>query len=220
MLVGHVGIALIGKGLQPRLSLGTAIVAALLADLFLFAFVLLGIEHVDFRLTPAVAAYFTGTDVAFSHSLATSVLAGAAVGVIHLWRHADRPAALVLAAIVIAHWVLDVVSHRPLLPLAPGVFRYVGWNLSGMIGVSMGVEAVVWAGALALYVHDTRSVTSAGRYVFWGGVMALTFVWYANVAGRPPRSADDAPIEALILLGLAIGWGYWMNRARVMKTAS
>ena len=79
-------------------------------------------------------------------------------------------------------------------------------------------KATIWAAAVALYVSDSRSVTSAGRYVFWGGVASLTYVWYVNAFG-PPRGnpQQDAPIEGLSLMMLAIGWAYWMNRARAMK---
>jgi hypothetical protein len=82
----------------------------------------------------------------------------------------------------------------------------------------MAIEGAIWAGAVALYVSDSRSTNSAGRYVFWGGVASLTYVWYVNVFG-PPRGnpQEDAPIEGLILLLLAIGWAFWMNRAREMK---
>ena len=82
----------------------------------------------------------------------------------------------------------------------------------------MVVEAAIWIGALIMYVRDSRSVNSAGRYVFWGGITAWTYVWWANQAG-PPRRAEDAPIEMIIVLLMIVGWGYWMNRARTTVAA-
>jgi hypothetical protein len=221
MLVGHVAVALVAKGLQPRVSLGTAVVATLLADVMLFVFVLAGVEHVDFRSSAIPGEYFTGSDIVLSHSLAMSVLWGAAVAALGLLvgRRRDPAIAAVLIALAISHWVLDVISHRPFMPIAPGVREQIGWAaFTGIVPV-MVIEGLVWAGAVALYVSDSRSTTSAGRYVFWGGVASLTYVWYYN-AFLPPRiKPEEAPIEALILLLLAIGWAYWMDRARAMKTA-
>ena len=220
MLVGHVAVALVAKGLQPRVSLGTAVVATLLSDLLLFLFVLAGVEHVAFRSSTIPGEYFTGTDIALSHSLAMSLLWGAGVAAAALFaqRRRDFGVAGLIVAVAVSHWLLDVVSHRPFMPLAPGIREQIGWAaFTGIVPV-MVIEGLLWAGAVALYVSDSRSTSSAGRYVFWGGIAALTYVWYYN-AFLPPRiTPEEAPIEALILLLLAIGWAYWMNRARVMKT--
>ena len=66
---------------------------------------------------------------------------------------------------------------------------------------------------LFLYVRDSKSVNSAGRYAFWGGIVSWSYISWAIVAG-PPRRAEDAPIEMLIVLGLIVVWSYWMDRAR------
>jgi len=41
MLVGHLAVGFISKRIEPRLSLGTCLLAPLLADLLLFVFVIL-----------------------------------------------------------------------------------------------------------------------------------------------------------------------------------
>jgi hypothetical protein len=219
MLVGHVATALVAKGLKPGLSLGAAVGAALLADVLLYLFVLGGIEHVDFRSSAMPGEYFTGGDITWSHSLAMTLVWAAAVAAAYrlLQRHRDAGAVAVIAVLAVSHWLLDVISHRPVMPLAPGFIGYVGWTaISGIVPL-MVIEGVTWAAAVALYVADSRSVTSAGRYVFWGGIAALTYVWYFN-AFLPPRIPPaQAPIEALFLLALAIAWAYWMNHAREMK---
>ena len=45
MLVGHCAAALAGKRAEPKLSLGTLMAAAVLADLLGFIFILAGVEH-------------------------------------------------------------------------------------------------------------------------------------------------------------------------------
>jgi hypothetical protein len=217
MLVGHVAAALIAKRLQPRLSLGTATVATLIADVLVFSFVLAGIEHVQFRSGAVPGEYFTGDDIALSHSLATSAIWGVVIAAASGWRRTGHRLAAILIALAVSHWILDVVSHQPDMPLAPWLASRIG--LAGLTGVGplMVLEGLLWVSAVALYVSGSRSTNSAGRYVFWGGIASLTYVWYYN-AYLPPRiTSEEAPIEALILLLLAIGWAFWMNRAREMK---
>jgi len=71
---------------------------------------------------------------------------------------------------------------------------------------------------LFLYVRDSKSVNSAGRYAFWGGVVSWCYISWAIVAG-PPRRPEDAPLEMLIVLGLIVVWSYWMDRARQVTAA-
>jgi hypothetical protein len=216
MLVGHVGAAMVAKQAAPRLSLGAAVLASVLADLLLFALVVAGVEQVEFRSTMSAAAAFTPLRVALSHSLAMGMVWGIVLALLYAAFRKRVEGAWIVAALVVSHWVLDIIG-QPVLPLAPRTAVYVGSALSRWIVVGMVVEAVIWVGALIMYVRDSRSVNSAGRYVFWGGIASWTYVWWANQAG-PPRQAQDAPIEMLTVLLLIVAWGYWMNRARVMKT--
>jgi hypothetical protein len=215
MLVGHVAAALLVKQVKPRLSLGAALLASLLADLILFALVLADVEQVEFRTARTAAAPFRPLSVALSHSLVMTAVWGGALAVVYRGLMGRGSAAWSLAAVAISHWILDVIA-QPVLPLGPTTPVYVGSVLSRWIAVVMVVEAAIWVGALILYVRDSRSVNSAGRYVFWGGVMAWTYVWWANQAGAP-RNAEEAPIEMIVILVMMVGWGYWMERARVMK---
>ena len=215
MLVGHIGAAMAAKQFEPRLSLGTTVLAATAADILLFSFVLGGVEDVEFRTSAATAPYFRPLQIQLSHSLASAAAIGLAAASLH-WRALRVRGAAVLLALAVSHWVLDLITS-PVLPVSPASDVYVGWLLSRWIYVSAAVEAGLWFGALALYVMESRSLTSAGRYVFWGGVASWTYITWANVAG-PPRPPDDAPIEMLILLPMIVGWAYWMDRAREIKT--
>jgi hypothetical protein len=68
MLVGHFAAAMVGKRIEPGISLGTLVFAALLADLLCFVFLIAGLEHFD--AVPGVRLNrFIGHDIAYSHSL-------------------------------------------------------------------------------------------------------------------------------------------------------
>jgi hypothetical protein len=215
MLVGHFAAALLAKRAEPRLSLGTTVVAATLADLLIFAFVIVGVEEIEIvRGRFGAANYFNAIDIGWSHSLAMGIAWAALFGAVHRWVTGATRASLIVAAAVLSHWFLDALSHPPHLPLAPAVAQRVGFGLWTSIPATLLVEGGLWVAALVLYLRATRSVTSAGRYVFWGGVIVLTLSWYNNIAGAAPSRPEDAATASLIFFLLWVGWGYWMNRAR------
>jgi hypothetical protein len=223
VLVGHYAAALLAKRAEPRLSLGTTIVAATLADLILFGLVIAGVEQIDIIQGRFGAAnYFTAIDIGLSHSLAMGVGWAALVGGLHrLVRGRGRGrGSLILAIAVLSHWLLDAASHPPHLPLAPGAAGTVGLSLWTSVPATIVVEGGMWIAALVVYLRATRSVTSAGRYVFWGGVGVLTLSWINNIAGSAPSRPEDAPTASLIFFLLWVGWGFWMNRARRVKSES
>jgi len=218
MLVGHFAAALLAKRAEPRLSLGTAVVAATLADLLIFAFVMGGLEQIEIvRGRFGAANYFTPIDIGWSHSLAMGLVWAALFGALHRWFKGSARAALIVGAAVLSHWFLDVLSHPPHLPLTPGTPGHAGFGLWTSIPATLLVEGGLWVVALVLYLRATRSVTSAGRYVFWGGIIVLTLSWYNNIAGSAPSRPENAPQASLIFFLLWVGWGFWMNRARTFK---
>lgn len=192
MLVGHfpVGLGakcLVAKRIDPPVSLGTLFLAALLADVLAFILVAAGIEH--FRIANDVQRNrFIGENIVYSHSLMMDVLWGALLaGAYLLWRHHARAAGILFAAVV-SHWVLDAVSHRPDMRIAPGI--------PGVFGLGL------W--------------NSIPAYVFRGGIALLTLAWLGNLSTPPSQggSAVASALPSLIFFDCAIGWAYWMDRAR------
>jgi hypothetical protein len=218
MLVGHFAAALLAKRAEPRLSLGTTVIAATLADLFIFAFVIAGVEQIEIvRGRFGAANYFTAIDIGWSHSLAMGLCWAVILGAAHRALKGSARAAIIVGAAVLSHWFLDALSHPPHLPLVPRAGGNVGFGLWTSVPATILVEGGLWIIALVLYLRATQSVTSAGRYVFWGGIIVLTLSWYNNIAGAAPSRPEDAPTASLIFFLLWVGWGYWMNRARVLK---
>src|SRR5512134_1968969 len=117
MFVGHFGVALAAKKVAPGPSLGTLVLAALLVDGIWPVFMVLGWEKVE--IVPGITAVSPLAFVSYpyTHSLVAGLLWGAALAVAYfVWRR-DRAGALWLAALVLSHWVLDFISHRPDMPL-------------------------------------------------------------------------------------------------------
>src|SRR6266571_8711436 len=93
MLVGHYSVAFIAKKLEPRLSLGTLVLAAMLADFLGCIFLIAGIEEVLVKPGLTISNGMRAIDVleahkiALSHSLASDIVwAGLVAGLYFLWK--------------------------------------------------------------------------------------------------------------------------------------
>lgn len=214
MFVGHFALGLIGKRADPKLSLGTLIMAVMLADLLWCILTLAGLEYVRFGEGRGAGAYLLEMHAPWSHSLLMGIVWGGVLAAAYFSRWKYPRGAWILFAAVVSHWVLDVISHRPDMPLAPGVTRYFGLGLWTSIPATLIVEGGLWAVALVLYTRATRPRRRTGFYAFWIGVAVLTAMWRNNIAGSPPP-AHIAPIGSLVTFSLAVAWAYWIDRARI-----
>ena len=106
MFVGHFAIGFGAKRWAPKTSVGTLMLAALLADLLVFVFVAVGIEHISIRPGITRVNPLTLTDFAWSHSLVTDVVWGALLAAAYFLTRRDGRGASVLFAAVLSHWVL------------------------------------------------------------------------------------------------------------------
>src|ERR1700756_4973810 len=113
MFIGHFGVALAAKKWAPRTSLGTLFFAAEFLDLLWPILLLLGLEHL--RIVPGITKMqpFDFHDYPISHSLVTTILWGAIVGTLYFVIRRHHTGALAVGALVVSHWLLDFVVHRP-----------------------------------------------------------------------------------------------------------
>jgi hypothetical protein len=212
MFVGHLAVGLTGKRIEPKVSLGTWILAAMLADLLVFALLIAGIERVHAQ--PGVSVNRIVADMPYSHSLLMDTIwAGALAGSYFLWRRYARGAWLLFAA-VLSHWVLDFVSHRPDMPLAPGIHGGFGLGLWNSVPATLIVEGGWWLLAIIIYVRATRPERRAGTYAFWIGVVLLTIIWYGNITAGMDPNPVRAGISGWLLFSLIVAWAHWINRLR------
>lgn len=210
MFVGHLAVALGAKRLEPRVSLGVLVAAAFGLDLLWPAFLLLGVEQV--RVDPGNTAF---TPLAFdsypwSHSLAAALLwggvAAATAGIAGL-----RPR-LVLAAVVVSHWVLDFITHRRDLPLWPGG-PTAGLGLWNSIPGTVLVEGALFVAAIELYRRTFTPRDRVGVWSFRALVLLTTAIWITSPWAPPPPS-----VAAIAVVGLAMWllplWAFWIERHR------
>ena len=218
MLVGHLAVGLAAKRVTPRVSLGTLVLAALLPDLLWCVFLLAGIERVEIRPGRGAANYLSASDIAFSHSLLMDAVWGGVLAAGYYFARRYARGAWMLFAAVMSHWLLDFVSHRPDMALAPGVHRYFGLGLWNSVGATVVVEGGMWLAAIIIYARATRPKGRMGVYAFWIVVVFLTLTWRSNIAGPPPPSPSAMAIGSPIYFSCIVAWAYWMNRLRPLAT--
>jgi membrane-bound metal-dependent hydrolase YbcI (DUF457 family) len=212
VFVGHFGVGLAAKALAPRVSLGSLFLAAQLIDLLWPTLLLLGIERV--RIAPGITAV---TPLDFEHYPITHSLLGAALwalalSVLYVFLTRYRRGALVVFFLVVSHWVLDLIVHRPDLPLYPGSAKF-GLGLWNSVPWTLLVEFAILAMGAALYVRCTKAVDRAGVWGFWSLIVFLLVIQFGNIFGQPPPN-----VAAIAWVGqaqwLLVLWGYWVDRHR------
>jgi hypothetical protein len=215
MFVGHYGPSFAAKAINRSLPLWVLFLAVQLVDIFWSIFVMLGIEKV--RIAPGITAtnpldlYY----MPYTHSLVAALLwSMAAVVVCRAFPRINAwSAAGVAGAAVFSHWILDLLVHRPDLPLYDDTLK-VGLGLWNYPAVAFALEVALLFGGMYLYLRATEPVGRAGRYgmVIFGLVMLAvqSFVFF----GSPPPSARAAAITALGSYFVFAGVTYWLERMR------
>ena len=217
MFLGHFAVAAASKRAAPKAPLWSLILAAQWADLLWPILVLTGVEQV--RIDPGNTAV-TPLDFVrypFTHSLVMDLVWGVLLGLVAFWLLKDRRAAWVVGLVVVSHWVLDWLTHRPDMPLWPGGPRY-GLGLWNSVPGTLVVELGLWVGGIALYLSATRPRKPSGSWSFWSLVVFLTAIYAANLFGPPPPSVS-AIGWAGSGLWLVVLWGWWIDRTRELRTA-
>jgi len=207
------------KKVAPRPSLGTLVLAAQLLDGIWPVFALLGWEEV--AIVPGITTV-TPLDFRwypYTHSLlAALVWAGLTAGIYFVLRR-DPSGARWLAALVVSHWLLDLIAHRPDLPLWPGSPRF-GLGLWNSLPATLIVEFGLFGLGAWIYALETRARDRWGTILFWGFVVVLVALYLGAVFGPPPPSVKALALSG-ILGWLLVAWAYWIDRHRVaVRTAA
>jgi hypothetical protein len=218
MLVGHFAVAFGARRLDRTLSLGTLALAAMFNDLLWTLFMLAGVEHVDIRPGLRGAAnYLVMTDVAWSHSLLMGAAWSMAFAGVYFALWGNKRGSALLLLVVISHWLLDFVSNPPALPLSPWRPDRAGLGLWSSVPATLIVEGSAWLAAIIFYVRGTRTRGLTGVVALWVGITLLTLIWFDNIAGAA-HAPRPQPIGALIVFSLFVGWMFWINWLRPVRS--
>ena len=217
MFIGHFAAGFAAKGIDQKLSLGTLFLASQFIDLLWPIFLITGLEHV--KLDPGNTA-FTPLDFVyypFSHSFLSVLVWSCLFGYIYFLIRKNARGAVLLGALVMSHWILDLITHRPDLPLTIWSDFKVGFGLWNSVLFTIMLEGGIFIFGVILYLKITRAKGKIGVIALWSLLVFLVAMYAGNLLGPPPPSA-----EPIAFVGLAqwllVGWGYWIDNNRISAT--
>jgi membrane-bound metal-dependent hydrolase YbcI (DUF457 family) len=213
MFIGHFAVGFAAKRIVPQVSLAVLFVAVQFADLLWPFLLALGFEQVAIDPGNTSVTPLDFISYPYSHSLVFAIAWGLLFAFAYEKLSHTRGVFFVLAALVVSHWVLDFVTHRPDLPLYPGGARY-GLGMWKSLPLTAVVETAMYAIGVFVYATSTRPRDAIGRWGFWAFVVFLLVVYAGNLMGPPPPS-----VPAIYLLGMVgsivlLAWSWWVDEHR------
>lgn len=216
MFLGHFGLAFAAKKINKAPSLGTTFLAAQFIDLLWPFFLIFGIEQVE--IDPGNTAFTPLNFVSypFTHSLVAVVIWGIIVGLMYLSMRKDKKSAIMLGLLVVSHWFLDAVVHRPDLPVSFGDATKVGLGLWNNVTATLVVELFIFVAGILLYITSTRAQNKWGNISLYSLLIFFLAIYFMNAFGNPPPDAQSIGYVGLAQW-LLVAWGYWTDANRISK---
>jgi hypothetical protein len=219
MFIGHFGVGLAAKKIDNRPSLGTLFFAAQFIDLLWPIFLLLGVEKVAIEpgnttFTPLNFIYYP-----FSHGLVSVLIWAVLFGAVYYSIRRNLKTSLLLGGLVLSHWILDLFTHRPDLPLLFGNHLKVGLGLWNSVILTILVEGSIFIIGAYLYFRTTRAENKKGQLGLWSLLIFLGIIYVMNILSPPPPSPEPVAIIGLTQW-LLVAWAYWIDRNRKVVTVA
>jgi hypothetical protein len=214
MFIGHFAMGFGAKKFAPQVSLGILFLACQLADLVWPNLVLFGIETLSIQPGATVMTPLDFSSYPYSHSLIALLIWAAVFAALYtVLSHSGSRAAIVIAALVFSHWVLDVLSHRPDMPITFSDAPKIGVGLWNYPIVAIPIELMLFGIGVGFYSRCTKPLNRKGNIGLWALVLFLLIAYVANLLGPPPPSPTAVAWSAQAMW-LIVAWGFWIDRNR------
>jgi hypothetical protein len=189
MVAGHFGLAAGLKKIAPRLPLWALLLGTFLLDVVFIFFAVGGLERIE-PVDPTNPNAYGGSLIhaEYTHSLVGALLIAGIAGLIsaRLW---GKRGGLVIAVVVFSHWVLDLIVHRPDLPILPG-------NLGNLPLLGFGLWRYPTASALVEFF-----LVAGGAYYYYLSAMQAA-ASSKNKAEQHGKALTSSIVTAILLLSL------------------
>lgn len=214
MFIGHYAPAFIAATSRKAPPLGVLMIAAQLIDFGFFGLMLLGIEH--FRLVPGMTAsnWLDLYDMPYTHSLLGACVWAAGFAALVWLMFRSRTGALISALVVVSHWLIDFLVHRPDLTLA-GLPPKLGLGLWNMPLIEKPLELVFAFGSLAFYLARTRPASPRAGWAL--GLLIVAFAVVQSIDWFGPRTTvvdASLPLTALSAYIVLTALAVWVQSTR------
>lgn len=214
MFIGHWAPAFAAAAISPKSpKLGTLFVAGQLVDWGFAILALFGAEKL--RIVPGITVMnpMDLYHMPYTHSLLGAAIWAAAFAVIVMIWQRNPVGALIAGTVVVSHWFLDLLVHRPDLTLA-GSPPAMGLGLWNYPLIEIPLELAITIGAFAWYVRRTRGPT-VPPFILLGLLLILQFAsWF----GPQPSSVGPAMLFAgMAIFGVVTFFAFWVGTTRRHK---
>jgi hypothetical protein len=214
MFLGHYALAFGAKRVAPSVSLGTLFMACQFADLLWPTLLLFGVERVEIDPGNTLVTPLNFVSYPYSHSLVMLLVWSGVFALLYRALRGRKAMGMTtLAALVFSHYVLDVITHRPDMPITIGGAQKIGLGLWNYPGTTLAVESAMFLVGAGLYVTTTRETDRAGQLGLLALIATLAAIYFAALYGPPPPSVSAVAIVGH-LSWLFVLWAYWIDRHR------
>ena len=218
MFIGHFAVALAAKKAAPKTNLATLFAACQLVDLLWPIFLLVGLEHVRIDVGNTIMTPLDFYDYPITHSLVGSLFWAALFGAGYYYRRKLKRESLIVAGVVFSHWILDLIVHRPDLPLLNDSSIKFGFGLWNSFWGSVIVEFGLFIAGAYIYSQATSPKNKKGTYAFISLIVFLAVFHLMNIFGPPPPNVDMIAIAGNAMW-LFVLWAWWIDKNRLSSAA-
>ena len=211
MFIGHWAPAFIAAAASKRApKLSTLFIAAQLVDWGFFALATIGVEKM--RVVPGITEMnpLDLYHMPYTHSLVGSAFWAMGFILILLMAKRDLATALIGGLVVLSHWFIDLLVHRPDLTLAGGDTFY-GLGLWNYPVAAIVLELGITFAAFLWYIKRTSGPVMPP----WILMAFLVVIQAVNWFGPQPAEANIALyLSALAAFGIAALIAHWVGDTR------
>lgn len=216
MFIGHFAVALAAKKAAPKTNLATLIAASQLVDLLWPVFLLLGWEHARIEPGNTVVTPLDFYDYPITHSLAGALGWSLLFAGLYYMRRKLTKEAVVVGLVVFSHWILDLLTHRPDLPLLGNDSMKFGLGLWNSFAGTMLVEFGLFGIGAFIYLKATKANNRTGTIALVSLLVFLVVMHLGNLFGPPPPEIGMVAIAGNAMW-LFVLWGWWIDKNRNSK---
>ena len=208
MFIGHYALALSAKKIDSLPSLAVMFIAVQLLDLLWPIFVLTGIETFEIEVGNTVLTPLNFTSYPYSHSLFMAIIWAVFFAIIYFIFTRNKKSSVLLGSLVLSHWILDFIAHRPDLPLSPFSNFKVGLSLWNMPVIEIILELGIFLTGVYLYI---RTIKTKRKFAFWSLILIFLIIYFMNTFGPPPPSIKAVAWSAN-LMWIFVLWAWWVEK--------
>ena len=214
MFIGHFAPALLARGItEDAPKLGVLFIAAQLVDWAFFTFAIFGIEQL--RIVPGITAMnpYDLVFMPYSHSLLATagwaLVFGVVVGVVLR----NIVAAAWGAIVVLSHWLLDLLVHRPDLTIAGGEDKY-GLGLWNTPHIEMPLEIGLVLLAYWFYISRTKGPVIPPLILLAAMLLFQAINWFGP---QPQTAGVGMYLSVFLSYGILTAMAFWVQSTRWHK---